>query len=107
MKNVKVQGVEWSVLSTNERITEYLGRHFILSRCKPGSPWYLREHDCNIKESATGAKEIGYYQYKVPTTIIASNIVKTNPVLMSREAYREPLALLCEPMPQSVYELLV
>ena len=43
-------GLDWRVVSRNERETTHNGRHFFARRCRPGAPWMNEEHDQSITE---------------------------------------------------------
>jgi hypothetical protein len=48
LKTVSVQGINWSVISANERSCCHSGRFFMARRCNSRSPWRVSEHDCDI-----------------------------------------------------------
>lgn len=56
MSRVNSNGLEWTVVSRNERYIEHCGRHFYAGRCRPSSGWILRELDRD--PSVPGRREI-------------------------------------------------
>lgn len=102
-KQVTIKGITWTILSANERVCTVKGRHFFASRCRSKTPWYLREHDCDITASATGAREVGYLPYRLETdhlSLAVLDITREAMELPIRPAdSREPLGLLTQPVP--------
>lgn len=45
---VNNNGMQWSVLSRNERTTVHAGRYFFAVRCRSGAAYSIHEHDCDI-----------------------------------------------------------
>lgn len=66
-KTVTIKGITWKILSANERCTTVEGRHFFAGRCGSKSQWYLREHNCDITTSSTGAREISFLPFRLDT----------------------------------------
>lgn len=102
-KQVTIKGITWTILSANERVCTVEGRHFFASRCRSKTPWYLREHDCDITAGATGAREVGYLPYRLETdhlSLAVLDITREAMELPIRPAdSREPLGLLTQPVP--------
>lgn len=59
-------GIEWEIYSRNERGCTLNGRHLFASRCRPGRPWGIREHDQNIGQHGS-AKLIARAPFRVST----------------------------------------
>ena len=85
-KTVTIKGITWTILSANERACTVEGHHFFASRCRSSTPWYLREHDCDITASATGARELGYLQFRLETAHLSLAVldVVRSPLSMKR-----------------------
>lgn len=101
-KTVTVKGVTWTILSANERCTTIKGRHFFASRCRSNTPWYLREHDCDITSSATGAFEIGYLQFRLETShlsLAVLDVIKSPRSMIPSGVDRSSLLERTEPAP--------
>ena len=99
-KTVTVKGVIWTILSANERCTTFKGRHFFASRCRSNTPWYLREHDCDITTSATGAFEISYHPFTLETdhlSLAVLDVISRNGVMQPRGVERIALIHLMKP----------
>lgn len=100
-KTVTVKGITWTILSANERVcTTCPGRFFFASRCNSKSQWFLREHDCDITASATGAREIGYLPFRLETdhlSLAVLDIAKHNEKLPVRSVERTALIHLVAP----------
>lgn len=90
-KTVTVKGVTWQVISANERNCTIEGRHFFARRCKPSTPWFLTEHDCDITKSEDGAREVGYVPYRFTDTgllsMAASHVIARGEDLPSRNLH--------------------
>lgn len=56
-KAVKSGGLEWTVMSRNERAITHEGRHFLAARCNPSRAWTIIEMDRSLVEHGT-AKEV-------------------------------------------------
>lgn len=101
-KTVTVKGITWTILSANERCTTVEGRHFFAGRCGSKSQWYLREHDCNITESSSGAREVGYLQFRLDTdhlSLAVLDVVRSPRSMMPRDVGRTALIHLTQPAP--------
>ncbi len=44
-KTITSNGMEWAVISRNEREATHKDRHFFASRCNSSRPWRIEEHD--------------------------------------------------------------
>lgn len=44
-KTITSSGMEWTIISRNERETTHRKRHFFAARCNPTRPWKIREID--------------------------------------------------------------
>lgn len=101
-KQVTIKGITWTILSANERVCTVEGRHFFASRCRSGTPWYLREHDCDITTSATGASEIGYLQFRLDTghlSLAVLDVIRSPLSMMQRDVGGTALVHLTQPAP--------
>lgn len=101
-KTITIKGITWTILSANERVCTVEGRHFFASRCRSSTPWYLREHDCNITESAVGAREIGYLQFRLKTgdlTLAVLDVIRSPLSMMPRDVGNTALVHLTQPAP--------
>lgn len=100
-KTVTVKGITWTILSANERACVTCpGRFFFASRCNSKSQWFLREHDCDITTSATGAREVGYLPFRLETdhlSLAVLDIAKHNEKLPVRSVERTALIHLVAP----------
>lgn len=101
-KQVTIKGITWTILSANERVCTVEGRHFFASRCRSNTPWYLREHDCDITTSATGASEIGYLQFRLDTgylSLAVLDVIRSPLSMEQRDVAHTALVQLTEPAP--------
>lgn len=91
---VKTKGVEWTILSINERSCTVGGRNFFACRCSSKHDWFLLEHDYST-DAHMPMTEIGYLEYRLVTSILSlavKHTVNNNIKLNFRENMRTPLA---------------
>jgi hypothetical protein len=70
---------DWSILSRNERVVTYQGRHFFAVRCGRsgnGLTWAIDEHDVDITTSETGARQIDRPVTGVETRGLSAAIIE-------------------------------
>lgn len=75
-KAITSAGMDWTVISRNERETTHKGRHFFAARCNPTRPWKITELDQPLRPAGGGIactkslRHFGEYETKQLTQAV-------------------------------------
>lgn len=78
-KTITSAGMDWTVISRNERETTHKGRHFLAARCGPARPWRIRELNTPLRPVSGGiscAKSLRHFGDEHETRQLTQAVVE-------------------------------